>query len=144
MATRQRICRVQILRLSRVLADAFLARFVLMLWLARLADICQAMLCGLARLANICQAVLCGLARLDDICRAVLRGLARLARFTDTHWAVLPGLARLARFTDTHWAVLPGLARLANTRFGEFLRNMWLASTHSLSSGHCLSWGQNS
>jgi hypothetical protein len=34
---------------------------------------------GLARLADICQAVLHGLARLADIRQAVLRGLARLA-----------------------------------------------------------------
>ncbi len=66
MATRQQICRVRILQMSRVLADAFSVRFVLMLWLARLADICQA--------------VLRGLTRLDDICRAVFRGLARLAK----------------------------------------------------------------
>jgi hypothetical protein len=73
MATRQRIFRVQILQMSRVLArvlaDAFSARFVLKLWLARLAS-----------LAGIHQAVLPGLARLDDIRQAVLRGLARLAK----------------------------------------------------------------
>jgi hypothetical protein len=64
MATRQRICRVQILRMLRVLVDAFSARFVLMLWLARLDDIRQVVLRGLARLADIRQAVLRGLARL--------------------------------------------------------------------------------
>ncbi len=56
MATQQQILRVRILRMSRVLvgvlADAFLVRFVLMLWLARLADIRQAVLRGLARLAK--------------------------------------------------------------------------------------------
>ncbi len=67
MATWQRICRVRILQMSRVLADAFLARLVLMLWLARLADIRQA--------------VLRQLARLDDIRRAVL---SELASFADT------------------------------------------------------------
>ncbi len=66
MATRQRILRVRILRMSRVLADVSAARFVLMLWLARLADICQA--------------VLRGLAWISDTRRAVLRGLARLAK----------------------------------------------------------------
>ncbi len=84
MATQQRILRVQILRilqvLTRVLVDAFSARFVLMLWLARLADICQAVLRGLARLDNIRRAVLCGLARLTDIHQAVLGGLARIAK----------------------------------------------------------------
>ena len=84
MATRERILRVRILQMSqvltRVLADAFSAHFVLMLWLARL--------------ANIRQAVLGGLARLDDIRRAVLRGLARL---TDIHQAVLGWLARIAK-----------------------------------------------
>ncbi len=68
MATRPRICRVRILRMSRVLAqvleDAFSARFVLMLWLARLADIGWAVLRGLARLADTRQAMLRGLARL--------------------------------------------------------------------------------
>ncbi len=52
MVTWQQIRRVQILRmlqvLTQVLADAFSARFVLMLWLARLADIRQTMLRGLA------------------------------------------------------------------------------------------------
>ena len=52
MATRQQICRVRILRMSQVLADALSARFVLMLWLARLADIRHAVLRGLARLAK--------------------------------------------------------------------------------------------
>ena len=66
--------------MSRVLADAFSARFVLMLWLARLADIRQAMLRGLARLDDICRAVFRGLARLDDIRQTVLHGLARLAK----------------------------------------------------------------
>ncbi len=56
MATRQQICRVRILRMSRVLADAFSARFVLILWLARLADICQAVLPRLGRLKDIHQA----------------------------------------------------------------------------------------
>jgi hypothetical protein len=66
MATRQRICWVWMSRMSRVLADAFSARFVFMLWLARLADIRQAVLRGLARLDDIRQAVLPGLARLAD------------------------------------------------------------------------------
>ncbi len=56
MATRQQILRVQILRmlrvLARVLVDMSAARYVLMLWLARLADIHQAVLRGLARLAK--------------------------------------------------------------------------------------------
>ncbi len=81
MATRQQICRVRILQMSRVLArvlaDAFLAHFVLMLWLARLADIRQAVLRGLA---DIRRAVFCGLARLVNIRWAVLHGLARLAK----------------------------------------------------------------
>jgi hypothetical protein len=80
MATRQRICRVRVLWMSRVLADAFSARFVLMLWLARLADIRQAVLRGLARLDDIRRAEFRGLARLDDIRQAVLHGLARLAK----------------------------------------------------------------
>ena len=50
--------------LTRVLAEASAARFLLVLWLARLADIQQAVLRGLARLADIRQAVLRGLARL--------------------------------------------------------------------------------
>jgi len=66
--------------LARVLADTFLARFVLMLWLARLANIRQAVLRGLARLDNIRRAVLRGLARLADTRQTVLRGLARLAK----------------------------------------------------------------
>ncbi len=81
MATRQRICQVRVLQMSRVLArvlaDAFSARFVLMLWLA---DIHQAVLRGLARLDDIRRAVFHGLARLDDIRQAVLHGLARLAK----------------------------------------------------------------
>ena len=84
MATRQQICRVLVLRMSRVLArvlaDAFSARFVLMLWLARLANIRQAVLRGLARLNDIRRAVFRGLARLDDIRQAVLHRLARLAK----------------------------------------------------------------
>ncbi len=51
-----------------------------MLWLARLADICQAVLRRLARLADIRRAVLRGLAWPADIRQAVLRGLARLAK----------------------------------------------------------------
>jgi hypothetical protein len=83
MATRQRILHVQILQMSQVLADAFSARFVLMLWLARLADIRQA--------------VLRGLARLDDICQAVLHGLARLAKGKfGKFYANLASLANLA------------------------------------------------
>ncbi len=69
--------------LARVFADAFSARFVLMLWLARLADIRQAVLRGLARLDNIRQAVLHGLARLakDEFGKfyASLASLANLA-----------------------------------------------------------------
>ncbi len=80
MTTQQQICRVRILRMSRVLADALSACFVLMLWLARLADIRQAILRGLARLDDIRRAVLRGLARLADTRQAVLRGLARLAK----------------------------------------------------------------
>ena len=51
-----------------------------MLWLARLADIRQAVLRGLARLDNIRRAVLRGLARLTDIHQAVLGWLARIAK----------------------------------------------------------------
>ena len=51
-----------------------------MLWLARLANIRQAVLRGLARLNDIRRAVFRGLARLDDIRQAVLQGLARLAK----------------------------------------------------------------
>jgi hypothetical protein len=84
MATWQQICRVRILQMSRVLervlTDTFSARFVLMLWLARLADIRKAMLRGLARLDDIHRAVFRRLARLDDIRQAVLHGLARLAK----------------------------------------------------------------
>jgi hypothetical protein len=105
MATRQRICRVQILRmlrvLARVLADAFLARFVLMLWLARLANIRQAVLRGLARLDNIRRAVFPGLARLDDIRQAVLHGLARLAKDEfGEFYANLSSLAILANLAS--------------------------------------------
>jgi hypothetical protein len=87
MATRQQICRVQVLGMSRVLtrvlADAFLARFVLMLWLARLADIHQAVLRGLARLDDICRAVFCGLARLaKDEFGKFYANLASLANLT--------------------------------------------------------------
>jgi hypothetical protein len=101
MATQQQICRVQILQmlrvLTRVLADAFSARFVLMLWLARLADICQAVLRGLARLDDIRQAVFCGLSRLDDLCQALLHGLARLAKDKfGKFYANLASLANLA------------------------------------------------
>ncbi len=68
--------------------------------LARLADICQAVLRGLARLADIRQVVMRGLARLADICQAVLRGLARLAKgvFGEcyTNLASLTSLANFA------------------------------------------------
>jgi hypothetical protein len=97
MATRQRILHVRILQMSRVLADTFSARFVLMLWLVRLADIPQAVLRGLARLDDICQAVLRGLARLADIRQAVLRGLARLSKGKfGKFYANLASLANLA------------------------------------------------
>ncbi len=43
MATQQQILRMSRV-LARVLADASAASFVLMLWLARLANICQAVL----------------------------------------------------------------------------------------------------
>jgi hypothetical protein len=70
-------------RMSRVLADAFSARFVLMLSLAGLADICQV--------------VLRRLARLDYIGQAVLRGLARLAKGEfGEFYANLASLAKLA------------------------------------------------
>ncbi len=99
MATRQRICRVRILRMSRVLA--FLARFVLMLWLARLANIRQAVLRGLARLDDIRRAVFRGLARLDDIRQAVLHGLARLAKDEfGKFYANLASLASLANWAS--------------------------------------------
>jgi hypothetical protein len=66
--------------MSRVLADAFSARFVLTLWLA-----------------DIRQAVSRGLARLDDIRQAVLRGLARLAKGEfGKFYANLASLANLA------------------------------------------------
>ena len=101
MATRQQICRVRVLGMSRVLtrvlADAFLARFVLMLWLARLADIHQAVLRGLARLDDIRRAVFRGLERLDNIRHAVLHGLARLAKDEfGEFYANLASLASLA------------------------------------------------
>ena len=68
-----------------------------MLWLARLADIRQAVLRGLARLADICRAKFCGLARLDDIHQAVLHGLARLAKDEfGEFYANLASLANLA------------------------------------------------
>ncbi len=51
-----------------------------MLWLARLADIRQAVLRGLARLDDIRRAVLRRLARLTEICQAMLGGLARIAK----------------------------------------------------------------
>ncbi len=70
--------------LARVLADAFSARFVLMLWLDRLADIRQA--------------VLRGLARLDDIRQAVLHGLARLAK--DEFGELYANLASLASLAN--------------------------------------------
>ncbi len=102
MATRQQICRVQILRMSRVLArvlpDAFWVRFVLMLWLARLDYICQAVLRGLD---NICRAMFRGLARLDDIRQAVLHGLARLAKDEfGKFYANLASLASLANLAS--------------------------------------------
>jgi hypothetical protein len=101
MATRQRICRVRILRMSWVLADAFSARFVLMLWLARLANIRQAVLRGLARLDDIRRAVFRGLARLDDIRQAVLHGLARLAKDEfGKFYANLSSLAIMANFAS--------------------------------------------
>jgi hypothetical protein len=101
MATRQRICRVRILQMSRVLADAFSARFVLMLWLARLANICQAVLRGLARLDDIRRAMFPGLARLDDIHQAVLHGLARLAKDEfGEFYANLSSLAILANLAS--------------------------------------------
>ncbi len=83
--------------MSQVLADTFSARFVLMLWLARLADIRQTVLRGLARLDDIRRAVLHGLARLDDICQAVLHGLARLVKDEfGKFYANLASLANLA------------------------------------------------
>jgi hypothetical protein len=105
MATRQQICQVQILRmlqvLARVLVDAFSARFVLMLWLARLANIRQAVLRGLARLDNIRRAVFCGLAKLDDICQAVLHGRPRLAKDEfGKFYANLASLASLANLAS--------------------------------------------
>ena len=48
--------------------------------LARVAEICRAVLGGLARIADIRRDVLRGLAWLVDIRQAVLRGLARLAK----------------------------------------------------------------
>ena len=105
MATRQRILRVRILQMSRVLArvlaDAFSARFVLMLWLARLAHIRRAVFRGLARLDDIRRAVFRGLARLDDIRQAVLHGLARLAKDEFGEFYVnLASLASLANLAS--------------------------------------------
>ena len=101
MATRQQLCQVWILQMSwvlaQVLADTFLARFVMMLWLARLANIRQAVLRGLARLDNIRQALVRGLARINDIRQAVLHGLARLAKDEfGEFYANLASLANLA------------------------------------------------
>ncbi len=93
MATQQRICWVRILRMSPVLADAFLASLVLMLWLARLADIRQAVLRGLARLNDIHRAMLRGLARLADTCQAVLREFGEF-------YANLASLASLANLAS--------------------------------------------
>jgi hypothetical protein len=76
--------------MSRVLADAFSAHFVLMLWLARLADVRQA--------------VLRGLARLDDIRQAVLHGLARLAK--DGFGKFYANLASLANLASVGYRVL--------------------------------------
>jgi hypothetical protein len=94
MATRQQICRIQVLAKNL----PFLAN----------SSTCQNGLfrkcVGLARLADIRQAVSRRLARLADIRRAVLRGLAKLA--------------------DIHQAVLRGLARLADTRQRPFSRKM--------------------
>jgi hypothetical protein len=106
MATRQQILWVQILRVRnlqmlRVLVDAFSAHFMLMLWLARLADIRQAVLRGLSRLDNIRRAVMRGLTRLADICQAVLRGLARLAKGKiGEFYANLASLASLANLAS--------------------------------------------
>jgi hypothetical protein len=68
-----------------------------MLWLARLADIRQAVLRGLARLDDIRRAEFRGLARLDDIRQAVLHGLARLTKDEfGKFYANLASLANLA------------------------------------------------
>ncbi len=68
-----------------------------MLWLARLADIRQAMLRGLARLDDIRRAVFRGLARLDYNRQAVLHGLTRLAKDKfGEFYANLASLANLA------------------------------------------------
>jgi hypothetical protein len=69
-----------------------------MLWLARLADICHAVLRGLARLDDIRRAVFRGLARLDDIRQTVLHGLARFAK--DEFGEFYANLASLANFAS--------------------------------------------
>jgi hypothetical protein len=76
-------------------------RFLKYVRLARLADICQAVLRGLARLADIRQVVLRGLARLADIRKAVLHGLARLAKGEfGEFYANLASLAILANLAS--------------------------------------------
>ncbi len=78
--------------------------------LARLADICQAVLHRLAKLTDIRQAVLCELARLADICLTVLRGLAELAKgeFGECYanLANLASLANLANLASVGWTIL--------------------------------------
>ncbi len=91
MATRARILRVQVLAKN--------LRFQKYARLARLTDICRAVLRGLARLAYIRQAVLRWLARLADTRQAVLHefgefgksgkfGKCRLDRFIHMKYVI--------------------------------------------------------
>jgi hypothetical protein len=111
MATRQQILRVRILRMSRVLADAFSAHFMLVLWLARLADIRQAVLRGLTRLDDIRRAVLRGLTRLADICQAVLQKTHKrrvwrvLCEFSKSGESGKFGECRLDRFMHIKYVI---------------------------------------
>ncbi len=84
MATRRRICRIWVLAENLpFLANSSTRQnglFRKCVGLARLADICRAVLPGLARLSDIRRAVFRGLAKLANICQAVLCGLARPAK----------------------------------------------------------------
>jgi hypothetical protein len=97
MATRQRICRIQVLaKNSPFLLNSSTRQnglFRICVGLARLADIRQAVSRGLARLANIRQAVLRGLAKLAHIRQTRRHSPSRVARTRQTRerrvWQVL-------------------------------------------------------
>jgi hypothetical protein len=80
MATRVRILQIRVLAQKLPFLASTRTRqnshFQKYARLARLADICQAVLGGLA---DIFQTILRELAGLADICQTILRGLARLA-----------------------------------------------------------------